>query len=286
MPLWAREVSARSELTRRRRRNSQLYFCTRFGTTFLVALLAIGAQAQRQSTVVQLLNNSSTTGRVVPSPNDLIGAAAHKWLYCTSAGSLQVIAEESPDGVSGHYVAVSPIYGIPGFTINGNPCAEIQVGGLAAYPAFNVLSISGGTISVWYLGTTGAISTFPPAVNSLGATSPTICDSTVSVAVGNNSTVQLLAGKSNQTIYLCDAQYSFLGATTSGSLQLITGGGLTCGTGPTNVWTDETTANTPQTYQLFSGTGASPRIGPGNNLCLASLTVGTGVMVSLSYAQY
>jgi hypothetical protein len=256
-------------------------------TTLLFVLLTISAQAQRQSTVAQLLNNSTATGRVVPAPNDLIGAAAHKWLYCTTATSLQVIAEESPDNVSGHFVPVSPIYGVPTNTINGNQCAEIQVGGLAAYPAFNVLAISGGNISAWYLGSTGAISTFPPAANSRGATTPTQCDQSVAISTATG-TDGLLIGSSAQSFYLCAAQYSFSQVTTNGTLQLIAGTGTNCAVTTAVLWTNFITASTPQVFNPFGmGSSTSFRVPPGQNICVVNSGVTAGsVLVDLSFAQY
>jgi hypothetical protein len=225
----------------------------------------------------------------VPAANDLIGAAAHKWLYCTTATSLQVIAEESPDNVSGHFVPVSPIYGVPTNTINSNPCAEIQVGGLAAYPAFNVLSISGGNISVWYLGSTGAISTFPPAANSNGATTPTQCDQAGWTNIPSSGTTELLVGNSTQSYYLCAAQYSFTLATINGtSLQLIRGTGSTCAGSTVVIWTNYINSSTPQTFNAFgAGSSTTFQVPPGQNLCLVNSGVTSGaVAVDLSFAHY
>ena len=40
-------------------------------------------------------------------PFNLIGASAHFFTYCTSDTSIQLIAEESFDGISSHYTAIS-----------------------------------------------------------------------------------------------------------------------------------------------------------------------------------
>jgi hypothetical protein len=255
-------------------------------TTFFVVLLALSAQAQRQSTVVQLLNNSSATGRVVPSANDLIGAGASYWTYCTTATSLSVIAEESPDNVSAHFVPVSVTYGVP-VTINGNPCAVIQAGGLFAYPSFNVLSIAGGTISVWYSASTGVVSTLPPATNSSGATTPVQCDSTQGAAAVGAAQARIITGAAGKRIYVCGGTFSLQAAPTGlGSVALVTGTGSNCGTGTATIYSILTNTASPVIFPLGASSNAIFVVPPSTDLCLTGAANEAGTQLYLSYAQF
>jgi len=280
MPHWGREVVERSQLAGAAAAHSQLYFVATFWTTFLVALLAIGAQAQRQSTVTPpLLLNSSATGRVIPAPNDLIGAGASYWTYCSNATSLQVIAEESPDNV--HFVPVSAIYGPP-LALNGVTCGVIQVGGLFGYPAFNVLLISGGTISVWYSGTTGVVSTFPPATNSSGATAPVICDNTTGVTQTAGTTVALASPiNRNQKVVICSMTLSFPGATTStGEFDLLSSPGSCASL--VEMWgIDVPTGATNPVPFFVTGSLSGPQ---GAQVCLRVPAIGVNPLVSYTWA--
>jgi hypothetical protein len=255
----------------------------KWSTIFLFVLLAISAQAQRQSTVVQLLNNSSAVGRVVPSANDLIGAGASYWTYCTTATSLAVIAEESPDNNSLHYVAISPTYGIPS-SINGNSCGLIQAGGLFGYPAFNVLAISGGVISVWYSASTGVVSSFPPAFNSSGATAPAQCDQTAFANTASGTAVSLISGTNGEQIHVCGFTLSFVGSSgNTGFASLTFGVSSTC-TGGGSGTSFEIYLNTQSTPLDINRSFVLP---PGDTLCFSPPASGTsGNVISISYAKF
>jgi len=224
------------------------------------------------------------TGRVVPAANDLIGAGSSYWTFCTSATSLSVIAEESPDNIAGHNVPISVTYGVPA-QVNGNACAVIPAGGLFGYPAFNVLAIAGGTITVWYSGSTGVVSTIPPAANSTGATTPTQCDTTIATNAPPSATTELLVGTAVQSVYVCAGQYSFNGAPSAGLISLVYGTGPTCAGSQVLLWVNYTTASTPQTLPLFNGSTVF-RVPPSFNVCLVVSTVTVNTQVNLSYARY
>jgi hypothetical protein len=255
--------------------------------TLLALLLFVSlpfvAHAQRPTTIVQLLNASTSTGRTVVGFNDLIGAGAHYFTYCTTASSLQIIAEESPDNVSTHFVPISTVYGVPS-AINGNACAVIQVGGMYGYPAVNVLSISGGSVSVWYSGTVGIVSAFPPATNSQGAATVTACDKSLNIGSGQNFTTELIAGTSTQSIHVCGFTISFSAATSTAAVYLQSGTGSTCATGSVIPWSMFTTASSPQTVDI----SRTFSILPSTNLCLVVTGVGasTNVEFNMSYALY
>jgi len=260
--------------------------------------LSLSAEAQRPTTSVQLVSNSTPTaycpvscavpGRITPGSNDLIGAGASYWTYCVTSGvsSLQLVAEESPDGNSAHTVPVSVVYGIP-ISINGNLCAVIQAGGLFAYPDLNVLAISGGTISIWYSASTGITSTFPPAANSSGATTPIVCDKNLVNAGGLGTTTVILISSSSiagQRIYVCGMTLSFT-ATPSGNgfMFLYYGTGSTCSVSQVALWEATVTASTPQTY--FIGGNVFATVPPGYNLCFSTTSVAPAVDIALAYAQ-
>jgi len=241
------------------------------------------AFAQRPTTIVQLLNASTATGRTIVDANDLIGAGGHYFTYCTTATSLQIIAEESPDGVAGHFVPISSVYGVPS-AINGNPCAVIQVGGMYGYPAVNVLSISGGSVSVWYSATTAIVNAFPPAQNSQGAATVTSCDKSLNIGSGQNLTTLLITGTATQSIHVCGFTISFSAAPASGSITLESGTGSTCATGSLYPWSMFTISSSPQTIDV----GRTFSILPSTNLCLEVTSVGasTTVEFNMSYALY
>jgi hypothetical protein len=244
-------------------------------------LLALSAECQRPTTIVQLLNASTSTGRTVVGFNDLIGAGAHYFTYCTTASFLQIIAEESPDNVSGHFVPISTVYGVPS-AINGNPCAVIQVGGMYGYPAVNVLGISGGSVSVWYSGTVGIVSAFPPASSSQGAGTIAQCDHTIAALASSGVTNELIIGTSTQSIHVCDFTISFSGAPSAAQPGLIDGTNSTCTTGQQNAWEAQITSSTPQLFSV-----AAPfTVAPSHNLCYAPGSPGVTTLISVSYAQY
>jgi hypothetical protein len=246
-------------------------------------LLVISAQGQRQTTVAQVLNASTATGRVVPLPNDLIGAGSSYWTYCTTATLLSVIAEESPDNVSGHFVPISVTYGVPA-KINGNACDVIPAGGMFGYPAFNVLAISGGSISVWYSGSVGTVATFPPAYTSTGASAVAQCDQTGFTNVGAGATAQLAAGSTGQQIHICGFTLSFAGSSgNTGYAMLVWGFGTNCGTAPTGI-----------SWEIYFNSASTPLdvsrsfvIPAGASLCYTPPGTGTaGNVVSVSYAKF
>jgi len=252
-------------------------------TGFSLLLVAICAQAQRQSTVVQLANNSSATGRYVPLPNDLIGAGASYWTYCTSATTFSAIAEESPDDVSAHFVPVSVTYGVPS-KINGNPCDVIPAGGMFGYPAFNVLAVSGGTYSLWYSASTGTVATFPPAFTSTGASAVAQCDQSALVNTGAGSTALLVTGTAGQQIHICGFTLSFVGSSgNTGFASLVYGTGATCVGSPAGT-----------SWEIYFNSASTPLdvsrsfvVPAGVNLCYSPPGTGTaGNVVSVSYAKF
>jgi hypothetical protein len=250
-------------------------------TAFLFVLLSLSAQAQRQTTVVQVTGPVSSPGRHIPPANDLIGAAASYWTYCTTATSLQVIAEESPDSIPAHYVPLSPVYGVP-TSVNGNSCGLIQAGGLYGYPAFNILSISGGTITIWYSATVGAVSTFPPANSSSGATSLPVCDQQALATASSGSTSLVITGASGQSIHICGWTLSFPGAAVTGNAILIDATtGTSCATAIHNDW-EAYFNSTSQPFDHNIGLV----VGPGKDVCITAPGTGGGVEISVSYATY
>lgn len=217
---------------------------------------------------------------------NLIGAGAHFFTYCTSATSLQLIAEESGDNVSGHFVPISIVYGVPPISLNGNPCAVIQAGGYYNYLAINVLSISGGSVSVWYSGSSGPIGVFPPAQNSIGATTPVVCDQSIVRGISANSTSAGISGTSNQAIYVCGITVSFNGEPTGASSFTVEyGTGGSCGTGTQILVTTLLNTTSPTIFPIGGGSTIF-RAPTGNSVCLvAGPTVPAGD-VTLSYAQF
>jgi hypothetical protein len=252
-------------------------------TVFLFVLLAISAQAQRPSTVVQVLNNSSTVGRIGLGPNDLIGAGSSYWTYCTTASSLTVIAEESPDNNSLHFVPVSPTYGVPS-AINGNSCGVIPAGGLFGYPAFNVLAIGGGVISVWYSGSIGVTSTFPPAFNSSGATAPAQCDQTAFANTASGTPVSLVGGSTGSQIHVCGFTLSFVGSSGNTGFASLTFGASTSCTG----------GGSGTSFEIYLNSQSAPLdinrsfvLPAGDSLCFSPPASGTsGNVISISYAKF
>jgi|GEM_PF-4560871 len=239
------------------------------------------------TTTVQLLNNSSATGRVVVPAANQIGAGAHLFTYCSSATTLQLIVEESPDNVSSHYTQISPVYGPPLAQLNGNNCNTIQVGNYFTYPAINVLSISGGTVSIWYSGTQGTISVFPPAINSLGATTPAVCDQQAIFSVATGTTTNIISGVAGTNIYVCSIALSFVAAPGNGTIALSTGGGATCSTFGFNRWGPlATSANTPLLFFAGGPFGSLVKAPFGQNVCLAAGAITTTVQGSVTYAQF
>ena len=193
-------------------------------------------QTGTQTITIQLANNSSATGRIVVPAKALIGAGAHYFTYCTSASGFSGIAEQSPDGNTSHFVPMSTVYGVPPATINGNPCAVVPMGGYFDHPAFNVLSVSGGTFSLWYSASTGPVPIFPTAASSSGAATPPVCDQ----AAGVNASGLVLAapGNSGVSIHICSITVSFQAAPGgSGGFSLISGtGGGNCLGNEQTVW--------------------------------------------------
>jgi hypothetical protein len=152
------------------------------------------------------------------------------------------------------------------------------------YPAINVLSISGGSVSVWYSATGQIVNAFPPAQNSQGASTIPSCDKAFTTLLGQNTTFQLITGTSTQSIHICGFTVSFSGATSNGGLTLESGTGSLCATGTVDQWVMDTTSSTPQTID-FARTFS---IAPSTNLCLqvASIGASTNVILNLSYAMY
>jgi len=254
--------------------------------------------AQRQTTEVQLANNASSITRYVPSANDRIGAGVSYWHYCVGGGmlSFQAVAEESPDGVASHYTAISSVYGIPAVQPNGNTCAVIQAGGSYPYPAFNVLQAVGGTYSVWYGGTTQAVSTFPSATNSGGATTLVVADNSSQAslqfpAAPGTVYVQLVTTSltgGSKSVYVTDVTESFNIAPTGGTgiIAIVGGTGTTCQTNLVTLWSHTVSAQSPQLFS-FTGLRKSPQ---GDNVCLAvtdtSLTNQPTPLVSIGFANF
>lgn len=265
-------------------------------TLFLLALLDC-AHAQfigfvsLQSEAVQILNASSSTGRTVANAN--IGASTHLFTYCFSntVTSLQVIVEGSFDGVSTHFAQLSPVSGFVPQVVNGNNCGVIRVGGYYNVLAFNVLTLVGGNISVWYSSAGGPIDIFPPWVNSNGAASGVQCDQSATfTAIAQSTTTKLLNGNANQTIYICGGILSFAAATTAGTISFLVGTGATCGGAPATIPFDvKITANTPQQIPINQAPNSfykAPATIGGANLCVVIGAVTAATDVTLNFAQF
>lgn len=268
-----------------------------FGALLLLVALSIPSAAQFLGYVVlqtagaQLLNASSATGRTVVNAN--IGAASHTFTYCVSntVTAVQVLVEESFDGVSTHFAQISPVYGFVPQAINGNACAVIRVGGYYNILAFNVLTLTGGTISVWYSGAGGPIDVFPPVVNSNGGASGVQCDQSATfTALAQSTTTKLLNGNANQTIYICGGILSFNAATTAGAISFLVGTGAACGGAPATIPFDvRITANTAQQIPINQAPNSfykAPATTGGANLCLVIGAITAATDVTINYAQF
>ncbi len=210
-----------------------------------------------------------------------IGQGAHFLHYCTTATTLQLGLEESPDGVN--YAFITPIYGPPPF---GAPCGLIQAGGYFQTVRGHILAQSGGSTSVWYSASAGPISVFPTGVNSNGAFSPVQCDKTVLLSVAPSTTSLLITGTNDQRIFICGGTYSFSAATTTGQISLQYGTGSTCSTvGPVAFWINLVTASTPQTEAIFSLSAGAPIVPVANNFCVTTTGITATTEVAIAYAQ-
>ena len=184
-----------------------------------------------QTTYTRILNASSTTGRTLVNAN--IGSSYHTFTYCLSTAStaVQIIVEESPDGDPSHFTQISPVSEFPWQAINSNNCGTVRVGGYYSVLAFNVLFLTGGTITAWYTSTAGPTDLYAPAVNSSGATSPVQCDqSLVVTGIAPSTNTLLVPSNANQGIYVCGGTISFDGAVNRGDVALFVGTGTTCPT--------------------------------------------------------
>jgi len=260
---------------------------------FLFSLFLVScARAETAGTVAisttsaAILTGSSATGRTVVPPQYMIGAGQHSFTYCVSPGtsSLELIAEQSPDGISSHYVPVSAVYSIPN-SVNGNLCSTIIFGGYYQYLAINVLAISGGTVSVWYSATAAPIGLYPPAVNSAGATSPTVCDQSAQGTATASSAGTLLEGADafSRRMALCGATVSFNGSTTAGTVSLAYSSASGSCTAPFHtIWEIEVTSGTPQTLNIPPG--ALQALPSGDAFCVITGAVTATTMVSFNFA--
>lgn len=262
-------------------------------------LLLVGAaQAQFQGYVglqtnqVQVLNASTATGRTVINANT--GAGSSVITYCTTATALQIIAEGSPDGVSTHYIPVSTIYGVPS-AINGNACGSIQFGGYYPAIAVNVLSISGGNVSVWYSGIAGPGPFTPPASNSFGGTSNVLCDQThsVNLTAGGGTAALLIPNSYLITkTYVCGVFISFSAAPTSSTyvyLEGFTGGGTCTSSSTGNLYEFYVSSGSPLDFPVSLGGNSVTVVPAGSGICIgANTSFGSGISLyaTASYAQF
>ena len=211
-----------------------------------------------------------------------IGGGSHWLHYCTSATALQIQLQESPDAVSGHYAAITPIYGVPAV----GSCGVIQGGGYFQNLQGNILSQSGGSTSVWYSASAGPVSTFPTGVNSVGATSPVQCDKSLTSDVAAGALVSLIAGVSGKRIFLCGGTYSFNAATTTGGISLAHSNN---GIGTCNpfglMWNNVILSTTPQQITPFNFTSGALIIPNGESLCVLTGTITATTTIDIAYAQ-
>jgi hypothetical protein len=260
----------------------------------VVLALVAGASAQfigytsAQSVAVNVFASQAANGASATLQN--IGQSAHFLSYCNTNFNGQIALEASQDGTFASPIPLAQA----SFTNFDGACHVLQAGGY--YPAVRarVLNYVGGSVTAFYTALGAPIAYSPTAVTSTGPTSPTVCDRSFSITVGQNTTSSLIANQPGMTFILCAVSFSFNAATTAGSLQLSefatsTGPGNVCttGIGTGAFWNAFVTANTPQLFSVGGTVGPWLKtILPNHVLCLTTGAVTASTQVTYSYAQY
>lgn len=233
-------------------------------------------------------NATTHTGRILIPPFNLIGASAHFFTYCTSDTSIQLIAEESFDGISSHYTAISSSAGVP-VPVNGNSCAVIQVGGYYQHIAISILANSGGTLNIWYSATTGPINIYPPASNSIGGAPPVQCDKSSTFELLNSRSQPMVIAIANERVYICGFVFSFQTEPSTASDGVAIAdypAGGTCTGGSGNISSGLDTGTTDPLVIPFNFGGNAVLISDTDYDMCVSNNSGATVRVSISYAQF
>jgi hypothetical protein len=255
----------------------------------LVALLAGTGQAQflgyvalqttRQNNVfsAQAANGDTVTF------ND-IGQSTHSLSYCNTnfVGTINLVA--SPDAT---FSPAIPLASATYLTADSN-CHVLQAGGW--YPAVRgrITNYSAGSVTAHYSGAGGPVAVNPAAISSGGPGSPIVCDQVATGHAGSNTTVQIIPAPplATQNTYICGFTWSLDGAAAAASIvSLVNGHTANCGVVGTTVWQVDLAAASPL---IFSVTQVNLKVPNGTNplTCVQNNNIGTGVEISISYAQF
>lgn len=268
---------------------------------FAIALLLLCAPAAAQfigynaaqSTSQTLFTNQAANGASRTITN--LGQSSHFVTVCNFNFVGTVLLESSQNGTFAPPNTVAAAnYGL---ATPGNPdnfCHLIQAGGFYPTLRVRVANYQSGNTSVFYSGIGGPIDFAPPALSTIGPTSPIACDVPVdleNVPPSSTAGIVVVPQIANTTVIVCSVTVSFGSNTTSGEIILgggSAGGGI--GTSPCALVRDVFTIFIPngspeQPLHFVGGVGGLFRLRPGETLCITTGNIGAITILDASFAQ-
>src|SRR5580704_1565338 len=207
-----------------------------------------------------------------------IGQSAHFLAYCTSAfvGNLQLAA--SPSGTYTEGI----LLGVVSYVNPNTGCHVMQAGGYFAAVRAQIVGYSAGSISAWYTGIASPIGFTPFAINSVGQTTPVICDQNATANVANSGTSVIVTGIVARPVVICAGMFSFAAAITAGgTITVEYGTGGTCGTGTGIAYVLYVATGDPLIFPL----GVQITVPAGNIVCIIN-GANQQMWASISFAQF
>lgn len=273
-------------------------------TKFLLAIAGLllsppGVRAQfigyttSQSTAQNVFVNQAANAISATITN--LGQSSHFLSICNNLFAGTIILQSSKDGSFNPPSTVAAANFGQGGPLDSN-CHLIQAGGYYRTMRVQLTNYSTGSTNVFYSGIGAPIDFAPPALSTIGPTSPINCDLSRAVRIAQSTTGSTIAtGFAGQTIIVCSITLSWVGNVTGGGATSLVSFGAQAdspgtGGGCTAVAVDDTFLLSPDNganpiTNMVGGVGGLFRLPPGQPLCVTIGPIGADTLINVSFAQ-